>query len=131
MKESIVVTSSSTDWVDWEKTIKQHKNKKFAQSLLGLFSTELPKLQAQMKEDYQQNRLKALTRTIHHIHGSCCFCVAPRLESYSAKFQHQLETQDYSKLKERVGELDTIINNVLACVKSYLRSLNKKESKNV
>ena len=119
----------STPIIDWKGTIKKHKNEKFARSLLILFSDDLPKLQAQMKKEYQEKQLSSLARTIHHIHGSCCFCVAPQLEMYSSKLESQLEKKNYSLLKEYIDELDTLINRVLTAIKPYLsQKINKKES---
>jgi len=119
----------STPIIDWKGTIKKYKNEKFARSLLTLFSKDLPKLQAQMKKEYQEKHLSNLARTIHHIHGSCCFCVAPQLEMYSSKLEAQLEKKEYALLKEYIDELDMLINQVLIAIKPYLlRKNNKKES---
>jgi two-component system sensor histidine kinase BarA len=125
-----VTTMLPSRWIDWETTIAQYKNKKFAASLIHLFADELPKLQLRMKKHYANNRLQALTRTVHQIHGACCFCAAPKLESYSATLQHQLENKNYSQLKQQVNELDAIINRVLAAMRPYLNSLDIKKKEN-
>ena len=119
----------STPVLDWKGTIKKHQNEKLARSLLVLFAKDLPKLQTQMKKDYQEKRLSNLARTIHHIHGCCCFCVAPQLEIYSSTLESQLGKKDYASLKKYIDELDTLINRVLAAIKPYLsQKINKKEN---
>jgi len=114
--------SSKSVLIDWKKTIKKYNNEKFARSLLALFAKDLPKLQAQMKKDYQEKRLSDLTRTIHHIHGSCCFCVAPQLETYSKKLQCRLKKKNYSLLGQGIDELDTLITRVLVAIQPYLKN---------
>ena len=117
-----MTTLDSSDYLDWEKTVQQQRNETFARLIVPVFAEELRNLQTQMNDQYAHQDLEALKRTIHHIHGACCFCSSPMLEKYSSKLNRQLEQNDDSKLKEHIEQLNDIISHVLKAVKPYINA---------
>jgi len=99
--------------IDWEGTVKQANNrKKLTKELLRLFANELPGFHESIQKAYQAKNFEALASYVHKLHGSCCYCILPRLKPLVETLDIQLKSKDYIGLDKKFKKLDEEIQRV-------------------
>jgi two-component system sensor histidine kinase BarA len=75
---------------------------------------ELKKNRVEFIQLLQKKNITGLEAAAHRLHGACCFCGVPTLQSHVARLEHQAkQTQDIDELQIAFAELIQSIDDVL------------------
>ncbi|MCK4743534.1 MAG: Hpt domain-containing protein [Sulfuriflexus sp.] len=88
-------------------------NEDLAQQMLEMLLNELPILQANMNEVFQEGDNAALYDNVHKINGSSRYCGVPAVGEAANNLELLLKNND-DDLKDAVNELNVEIERLLA-----------------
>lgn len=103
--------------IDWEKTIALNANNvELAREILLMFADELPQCKEDIEKYWENKDLKNLSRVMHKLRGSCCYCSAGALGKLAAEIEITLvdrnETPEEATIKACLGEITAIIHEL-------------------
>ena len=88
-------------------------NEDLARQMLEMLLTELPVLQANMNEVFQEGDNAALYDNVHKINGSIRYCGVPAIGQAANNLELLLKNND-DNLKDAVDELNAEIERLLS-----------------
>ena len=117
IKHILALTSQkNTAAIDWPMCVQRVSgNQKLAADYLACFIDELQKHQTAFIQLHQQKNLKLLEAEAHKLHGACCFCGVPSLQSHVAQLEnlakHAQNTTDIDDaFKQLLQSIDAVLN---------------------
>lgn len=100
--------------IDWTECLRLNNNKAHvASEILGLLQQELPLLQHNIMQSYQQKNWPDLGFHLHTLHGACCYCGVPTLRQLVAQLEHLVKSAHPTQINVLMQQLDQEINRVL------------------
>ncbi|WP_133128029.1 two-component system sensor histidine kinase LetS [Legionella nagasakiensis] len=120
------INKTNTSAIDWSLCVqKVSGNQALATEFLNHFVEELHKNREEFLRLMESKQIQNLERAAHKLHGACCFCGVPQLQSQVA----QLET--LAKHAKHIDELTTSFNQLMQCldavIAEYERSYRTQE----
>lgn len=108
----------NTTAIDWPMCVQRVSgDQALATDYLACFINELQINRAQLIRFYQKNSLKQLEEEAHKLHGACCFCGVPSLQS------HVAQVENLAKRSKETGEIcdafEQLIQNIDAVLREY------------
>ncbi|OGT98381.1 MAG: hypothetical protein A2298_02270, partial [Gammaproteobacteria bacterium RIFOXYB2_FULL_38_6] len=73
--------------------------------LFKLLVAELPEVQTSILKAYKENDMKTLAERVHKLHGSCCYCILPKLTPLVKKLDAQFQKKNYEELDANIKKL--------------------------
>jgi two-component system sensor histidine kinase BarA len=121
-----ITRQDSTTAIDWPMCVQRVSgNQTLAADYLACFVQELKKNRAELIQCYQLESLKMLEAEAHRLHGACCFCGVPALQSQVALVEnlakHAKNMTDISDaFKQLIQNIDAVLNEYeqLYCARS-------------
>lgn len=118
-----VINQSKMTAIDWAICLKRVSgNKEFAVEFLARFIEELEKNRTEflMLKDIED--IAAIERTVHKLHGACCFCGVPQLQTNAAQLEVLAkEAQHFGQIEDAFNQLIQSIDEVLEEYNNYYR----------
>ncbi|KTD65653.1 two-component system sensor histidine kinase LetS [Legionella spiritensis] len=110
-----LLTKNKTIAIDWQLCIqKVSGNQALAEEFLTRFVAELRKNRQEFIQLFHNKDIKNLEKAAHKLHGACCFCGVPRLQSQVTRLENQAGTaQDIKELETAFAALIRCIDDVL------------------
>lgn len=101
--------------IHWSLCIqKLSGNQTLAAEFLDRFVEELKKNRVEFIQLLQKKNITGLEAAAHRLHGACCFCGVPTLQSHVARLEHQAkQAEDIDELQIAFAELIQSIDDVL------------------
>ena len=103
--------------IDWDKTISLNAgNAELALDILQMFADELPQSRQKIEYYWKNMELENLSRIIHKLRGSCCYCSAARLGELAAEIEIAIvdnnETPSAQTVEACLTEISAIIHEL-------------------
>ena len=115
------MTDSTAAPIDWQEMLRITNNKSsLAKDMLLMFTSELPRMQSQIRTAFQDNDVKQLQHFVHRLHGSCCYCAAPQLKKLACEFEDQLKQDNTDNIAHYISQIEAQIKVVLQFVNEQL-----------
>jgi two-component system sensor histidine kinase BarA len=119
-----LITEMQPNAINWPLCVqKVSGNQELAGEFLGRFVEELQKNREEFLHLMTTNDLKAIENAAHKLHGACCFCGVPQLQSDVAALEALAR---HAKNAEELQAASTqLIHSIDAVVFEYQRSYQK------
>jgi len=106
--------------IDWEKSLQHNANNEtLVIDLFKMFRDELPQSRDDILAAFTEKDDQQLYQHVHKLHGSCSYCVVPRLLYRVEQVETTLkknESVSHDKLAPLVEQLGKEIDTVLAAI---------------
>lgn len=101
--------------IDWAMCLqKVSGNQTIAEEFLNSFVQELHTNRIQLNELFHNNDMKGLEDIVHKLHGACCFCGVPRLQTHVVHFEKLVkESKQTNELNHAFAELIQSIDDII------------------
>ncbi|KTC87746.1 MULTISPECIES: two-component system sensor histidine kinase LetS [Legionella] len=101
--------------IDWQLCVqKVSGNQALAEEFLARFVDELHKNREEFLQLLQNKDIKGLETAAHKLHGACCFCGVPHLQSHVVHLEKQAKhVKSIEELKSTFAELIQSIDEVI------------------
>lgn len=101
--------------IDWKLCVKKVSgNKALAAQFLDEFVDELKLNRLEFIELFAKRDIKGIEQLAHKLHGACCFCGVPKLQTQVAKLESLArQAQDFNEIKIVFMQLIECIDTVL------------------
>lgn len=97
--------------IDWQLCLqKVSGNQTLAEDFLKKFIEELTVQVDEFSELYRDQNIKGIGQLAHKIHGACCFCGVPKLQSYV------VELENIASEAEKLEQITPIYEKVLLAI---------------
>ena len=104
--------------INWALCVqKVSGNNALAVEFLGRFIEELQKNREEFLQLMDNGNVKAMERAAHKLHGACCFCGVPQLQSQVAQLEHRAKHAKH--IEELRANFETLIQSIDAVLSEY------------
>ncbi|RUQ89251.1 response regulator [Legionella septentrionalis] len=101
--------------INWSLCVqKVSGNQVLAAEFLAQFIAELKKNREEFLQLFAKKNLKGIERAAHKLHGACCFCGVPQLQSQVA------QTETLARQVRRIDELQPDFIRLIECIDMVL-----------
>lgn len=88
-----IVKKSKSAAIDWQLCVqKVSGNQALAEEFLGRFVEELRRNREEFIQLLHNKDIKGLESAAHKLHGACCFCGVPHLQTQVIQLEKQAKT---------------------------------------
>ncbi|RMX05321.1 two-component system sensor histidine kinase LetS [Legionella jordanis] len=110
-----IINKSKSAAIDWHLCVqKVSGNQTLAEEFLRRFVEELRKNREEFIQLLHDNNIKGLESAAHKLHGACCFCGVPHLQTQVIRLEKQAKTAKHAdELKNVFAELIQSIDEVI------------------
>jgi two-component system, NarL family, sensor histidine kinase BarA len=110
-----ILNKSRSSAIDWPLCVqKVSGNIELAEEFLSRFVQELHICRTDFGELFQKHDLKGLESAAHKLHGACCFCGVPRLQTQVTRLEkHAKKANTIAELTPIFAELIQSIDEVI------------------
>lgn len=110
-----IVKRTKSDAIDWQLCVqKVSGNKALAEEFLSRFVDELRKNREEFIQLLHEKDIQGLENAAHKLHGACCFCGVPHLQTQVIRLEKQAKTaKQVDELKDIFAELIQSIDEVI------------------
>lgn len=120
-----VVKKSRNAAIDWQLCIqKVSGNKALAEEFLNRFVEELRKNRTEFVELLHKKDIKGLETAAHKLHGACCFCGVPQLQTQVIRLEKQ------AKVAKNIDELNSIFIELIRSMDDVIDEFDNLYSHN-
>ena len=111
-----ISVQENTTAIDWPMCVQRVSgNQALASDYLACFIVELQKNREELIGLYQQKNLKKLEEEAHKLHGACCFCGVPSLQS------HVAQVENLAKRAKKTSEISDAFEQLIQSIDAVLR----------
>ncbi|MDI9819378.1 MULTISPECIES: two-component system sensor histidine kinase LetS [unclassified Legionella] len=110
-----IVKKSKSAAIDWQLCVqKVSGNQALAEEFLARFVEELRKNREEFIQLLNKKDIKGLESIAHKLHGACCFCGVPQLQTQVVRLEKQAKAaKQVDELKNTFAELIQSIDEVI------------------
>lgn len=112
------ISQDNTLAIDWSMCVQRVSgNQTLAADYLSCFVVELRKNRKELIQYFEQGELRMLETEAHKLHGACCFCGVPALQSQVALVESL--ARHAKSISEVNDAFDQLIHHIDAVLKEY------------
>ncbi len=110
-----IVKKAKSAAIDWQMCVqKVSGNQALAEEFLSRFIQELRKNREEFIQLLHDKNIKGLESAAHKLHGACCFCGVPHLQTQVTRLEKQAKTaKQVDDLKDTFAEMIQSIDEVI------------------
>ena len=106
--------------VDWQACLELCNDKtEFAKDMLQIFLKELPTMQQDINQAYDNKQFDAMQDIVHKLHGACCYCSVPSLKKIVTELESQLKSSQH-ELDELLVALNNEQQRIVEWINQYI-----------
>jgi len=110
-----LISNAKITAINWPLCVeKVSGNLQLAVEFLACFVEELQKNRGEFLVLMQHHDIKGLEQAAHKLHGACCFCGVPQLQSHVAQLEHR------AKGAKHIDELDNAFSLLIQSIDAVL-----------
>ncbi len=115
----LMLKKAKPEAIDWQICVqKVSGNQALAEEFLAHFVAELHKNREEFLQLLHVKDIKGLEAAAHKLHGACCFCGVPQLQTQVV----QLEKQ--AKQAKKIDELNPTLKELIQCIDAVIEEYN-------